>query len=457
MDDFMTIVIKLIFVVLLVAMNGFFVAAEFAVVKIRGSRLETLINEGNNRAVYAKKLTDHLDVSLSVTQLGITLASLGLGWLGEPTVSKILEPVFVYAGVSGTLATTISFAISFGLITALHIVCGELIPKNLAIQKVEAVTLGIAMPMLLFQNIMYPFVWLLNHVANFTAEKLGIPVETESEETAHTEEEIRILMEESHKKGYIDKTELDFVDNVFDFSDRNVREIMIPRTDMICLYTEDTFDENIRVAVDEHMTRYPVCREDKDDIIGFLHIKDLIAYLHKHRRPRLRQLVRKALYVPETMKISMLLKMMQKERSQLAIVVDEYGGTAGMVTIEDIIEEIVGEIQDEFDQERPLAEKRGDCLYSIDAKMLLEEVGDILETDIEADNIDTIGGWLYNNVQSPPAIGMKANQDGRDFFVEEMDNLRITRVLVKLPKPLEHDHEEIVDMTEEKAELEDKQ
>ena len=260
MDDITTIIIKLILVVLLVLMNGFFVAAEFAVVKIRSSRLETMINEGNNRAVYAKKLTDHLDVSLSVTQLGITLASLGLGWLGEPTVSHVLEPVFVYFGLSGALATTISFAIAFGLITAMHIICGELIPKNLAIQKAEAVTLNIAVPMLLFQKVMYPFVWFLNHVANYTAEKLGIPVETESENPAHTEEEIRILMEESHKKGYIDKTELDFVDNVFDFADRNVREIMIPRTDMVCLYTEDSFDENIQVAVSEHMTRYPVCR-----------------------------------------------------------------------------------------------------------------------------------------------------------------------------------------------------
>lgn len=454
MEDITTVIIKLILVLFLVFMNGFFVAAEFAVVKVRNSRLETLVNEGNSRAGYAKQLTDHLDVSLSVTQLGITLASLGLGWLGEPTVSHILEPVFEYVGLSGALATTVSFAIAFGIITAMHIICGELIPKNLAIQKAESVTLNIAIPMLMFQKVMYPFVWFLNHVANYTAAKMGIPVEGENEDTAHTEEEIRILMEESHKKGYIDKTELDFVDNVFDFSDRNVREIMIPRTDMVCLYTEDSFDENIQVAMSEHMTRYPVCREDKDDIIGFLHIKDLIGYLYKHRRPRLRQLVRKALIVPETMKISMLLKMMQRERSQLAIVVDEYGGTAGMVTIEDIIEEIVGEIQDEFDQERPAVEKREDLVYSIDAKLLLEEVCDILEMDIEADNIDTIGGWLYNNVQSPPGVGMKASWNGRDFFVEEMDNLRITRILVKLPKPLEEEHEEIRDMSGKPKEVE---
>lgn len=452
MDDIATIVVKLILVVLLVFLNGFFVAAEFAIVKIRSSRLETLINEGNSQAIYAKKLVDHMDVSLSVTQLGITLASLGLGWLGEPTVSHIMEPVFAWTGMDATLATTISFVVAFSFITAMHIICGELIPKNLSIQKVESVMLSVAVPLLMFQKLMYPSVWLLNHIANYTAERMGIPIEGENDNTAHTEDEIRILMEESHKHGYIDKTELDFVDNVFDFADRNVREIMIPRTDMVCLYTEDSFDDNIQVAVSEHMTRYPVCREDKDDIIGFLHIKDLMGYLYKRRRPRLRQLVRKALVVPETMKVSMLLKMMQKERSQLAIVVDEYGGTAGMVTIEDIIEEIVGEIQDEFDQERPLVEKRNDCLYSVDAKLLLEEISDILEMEIEADNIDTIGGWLYNNVQSPPNIGMKASWQGTDFFVEEMDNLRITRILVKLPGPLQEEHEEIVDMTGVKLE-----
>ena len=197
------------------------------------------------------------------------------------------------------------------------------------------------------------------------------------------------------------------------------------------------------MAMEEHLTRYPVCGEDKDDIVGFLHIKDLMQSLYKRRRPILRKLLRRTLVVPETMKISMLLKMMQKQRSQLAIVVDEYGGTAGMVTIEDVIEEIVGEIQDEFDQERPSIEKRSDLIYSIDAMLLLEEVSDIFEMEIEADNIDTIGGWLYNNVQSPPMIGMKASCDCVDFFVEEIDNLRITRILLQLKKPLVEDHPEI--------------
>lgn len=441
--DITEIVFKLVLILLLVALNGFFVAAEFAIVKMRLSRLDAMINSGIRHAAYAKTLVEHVDVSLSVTQLGITLASLGLGWLGEPTVSKILMPAFEVIGIGGTLATTLSFVISFAIITAMQIIIGELIPKNVAIQKVERVMLAVSLPLLFFQRIMYPSVWVLNKVAVWVAGIFGIDISGNSAEVAHTEDEIRRLMEESHRQGYIDKTELDFVDNVFDFADRNVREIMIPRTDMICLYLEDSFEENIQVAMEERLTRYPVCGEDKDDIVGFLHIKDLMQSLYKRRRPLLRKLIRHSLVVPETMKISTLLKMMQRDRSQLAIVVDEYGGTAGMVTIEDVIEEIVGEIQDEFDQERPAVERRSELIYSIDAMLLLEEVSDIFEMEIEADNIDTIGGWLYNNIQSPPQIGMKGSCDSVDFFVEEMDNLRITRILVQLQKPLQEEHPEI--------------
>jgi len=440
--DFWTALFKLAIILFLVFMNGFFVAAEFAVVKIRSSRLETMIQEGNKQAKYAKKLTDHLDASLSVTQLGITLASLGLGWIGEPAVADMLHPVIEFLGLSPEVGHSISFVIAFSFITALHIVLGELTPKSLAIQKAESVVLGIAFPMLLFQRVMYPAVWVLNHVANWVLKKLGFEV-TNEDDAAHTEAEIRILMEESHKQGYIDKTELTFVDNVFDFSDRHVREIMIPRTDMICLYLEDSFAENVDKALQERLTRYPMCIDDKDNIIGFLHIKDLLRSLYAGKQPDLRTLVRQAPVVPETMPISNLLKLLQKRRSQLAIVVDEYGGTAGMVTIEDIIEEIVGEIQDEFDEERPMVEKRGEATYSVDAKLLLGELNDILEMNFDVENVDTIGGWLYAQVEIPPQIGQKTTFAGDEFFVEEVDNVRITRVLIKLHHVLEEEHDEI--------------
>lgn len=411
-------------------MNGFFVAAEFAIVKIRVTRLDVLIQKGNKRAKYAKMLTDHMDASLSVTQLGITLASLGLGWIGEPAVSEVIEPLLKSWNIDPSLNHTISLIVGFSIITSLHIVLGELAPKSMAIQKVEPVALGIALPMMVFHRLMYPAVWFLNHVANWVIKRLGFEPAAD-EEAAHTEDEIRILMEESHKHGYIDKTELKFVDNVFNFSDRNVREIMIPRTDMVCLYLEDSSDENIKLALQEHLTRYPICREDKDNIVGFLHIKDLLRSLYVGKKPDLLSFIRSVPFVPETMPISNLLHTMQLHRVQLAIVVDEYGGTAGMVTIEDIIEEIVGEIQDEFDEERPFIEKKGECLYSVDGRMLLSELKNILGIKITADNVDTVGGWLANKVDTPPQVGQKTTFEMNAFFVEEIENVRIMRVLIK--------------------------
>lgn len=448
LEDPFLLSLKILVVFLLVFGNAFFVAAEFSIVKMRSSRLDVLIAEGNRRASYAKKLADRLDVALSVTQLGITIVSLGLGWLGEPVVASLLHPAFSWFGVPESAVETVSFAIAFFLITSLHIVGGELIPKNVAIRKVESVALTVALPLLVFQRIMYPFVWLLNHVANWAEERMGFSVVTKEEDVAHTEEEIRVLMEESHRQGFIDKTELEFVDNVFDFADLSVREIMIPRTDMVCLDLEDSLEESIETAMEERLTRYPICDGGKDNVIGFLHIKDFLQTLYKKEEPDLRKLARHALVVPEAMAVSRLLQTMQQERSQLAIVVDEYGGTAGMVTIEDVIEEIVGDIQDEFDTDRPLVEKKGACLYSVDAKMLLEELEDILEVAIDEEEIDSVGGWLSAHVDNPPRIGQKAAFGDAQFFVEETEGVRITRVLCRLGREPQKEHDEIVDLTQ---------
>ena len=448
LEDPFLLSLKILVVVLLVFGNAFFVAAEFSIVKMRSSRLDVLIAAGNRRASYAKTLADRLDVALSVTQLGITIVSLGLGWLGEPVVASLLHPAFSWFGVPESAVETVSFAIAFFLITSLHIVGGELIPKNVAIRKVEGVALTVALPLLVFQRIMYPFVWLLNHVANWTELHLGLGVVTKQEDVAHTEEEIRVLMEESHRQGLIDKTELEFVDNVFDFADLSVREIMIPRTDMVCLDLEDSLEESIEMAMEERLTRYPICDGGKDNIIGFLHIKDFLQTLYKKEAPDLRKLARHALVVPEAMAVSRLLQTMQQERSQLAIVVDEYGGTAGMVTIEDVIEEIVGDIQDEFDTDRPLVEKKGACLYSVDAKMLLEELEDILEVAIDEEEIDSVGGWLSAHVDNPPRIGQKATFGDAQFFVEETEGVRVTRVLCHLGREPQKEHDEIVDLTQ---------
>ncbi len=439
--DIVPIILQFLLVAFLISMNGFFVAAEFCCVKMRSSRLETLIQEGNKRAKYAKQLTDELDESLSVTQLGITLASLGLGWVGEPFVSELILPITRSAGLNDTLGHTIALALAFTIITSLHIILGELTPKSMAISNTEKILLNIALPMLIFWKIFYPFVWLLNTTANFVSHHLGLAPTGEGE-IAHNPEEIRLLMEESHKQGLVDDTEVDFVDNVFDFTELSVREIMVPRTDMVCIYLDKPYEENLKVIIEEQMTRYPICKEDKDHIIGFLHVKDLMNTIVSGKKVSLRHLARKVFVVPESMDVSVLLKTMQKNRSQLAIVVDEYGGTAGMVTIEDIIEEIVGEIQDEFDEERPTAEKRSDNIYSIDAKMLLEDLEDELGIKIEDDDVDTIGGWLYDQLGGEPQVGQQSSYDGNIFSVEEVDGVRIIRVLVQLARK---SSEEIVD------------
>ena len=429
--DYLGILFNIIALIFLVALNGFFVAAEFAIVKIRSSRIDMLIQEGNKRAVHARKIIEHLDAYLSVTQLGITLASLGLGWFGEPAVAYMLGPVFKALGVPAQLEHTLAFIIGFSVITALHIVLGELVPKSLAIQKTENVVLWISWPLLIFNKLMYPAVWLLNNIANHILKAIGVEPATEAEE-AHNEEEIRILMEESHKHGYIDKTELTYLDNVFSFSERVTADIMVPRTDMVCMYLDKSFEENMKIALNERMTRYPICNDDKDHIIGFLHIKDILRALNDGQKPDLRTLARPAIAVPDSLPISTLLHTLQKQHSQLAIIIDEYGGTAGMVTIEDILEEIVGDIQDEFDEERKEIEQLDTHTYSVDGKVLLEDINNRIKININDDRFDTIGGWLYSKLEFSPAIGKSFTYENHIFTIEEMNKMRILRIKISL-------------------------
>ncbi len=416
----------------LVLLNGFFVAAEFAMVKIRGSRIDFLIQEGNKKATFARKITDNLDAYLSATQLGITLASLGLGWVGEPAVAKLLQPLFIAMGFSDVMIHTASFIIAFSIITILHIVLGELAPKSLAIRKPEEVTFLVAMPMIFFHKLMYPFIWLLNGLANNLLRLFGIPPVSDHE-SAHTEEEIRILMKESHESGLIDKNELTLFDNIFEFAGTYSREIMIPRTEMVCLYSELTFEENKKIAIEEKHTRYPVAKPDKDNIVGFVHIKDL---LMNNDLTDLDSIIRPITAVPESMQISSLLKLMQKKRTQMALLIDEFGGTAGLVTVEDILEEIVGEIQDEFDEERPSIEIINDETYSVDGLLLIDEFNDFMNLDIESENHDTIGGWVYSQFESTPKKNQKiSHEDQFEFIIDEMDHMRISRIIVRKLQP----------------------
>lgn len=415
-------------VVLLVLLNGFFVATEFAVVKVRESRIAQLVAEGDKRAVYVDKVLHNLDAYLSACQLGITLASLGLGWLGEPAVARLLHPVFRYFGFNETLVSSISVIIGFCVITFLHIVMGELAPKSLAIQKTEMIVLTVAKPIMWFHKVMYPFIALLNRSASAFLGLFHISMEPHQE--AHTEEEIRILVNESHKSGLIDNTEMMLVDNIFDFSETMAREIMVPRTDMVVLNIRDPFEENVTLVQNGRYTRYPVVDGDKDHVVGSLHIKDMLTGLLEGEKRDLVALMRPVLTVPETISISRLLTMLQKQRGQMAIIIDEYGGTAGLVTLEDIVEEIVGDIQDEFDDERPEVERRDDIL-SLDGRMLLEEASDYLDIDLESSEVDTLAGWIYMQLDHPPRVGDMIREANYQFIVGEVDHYRITRVIVK--------------------------
>ena len=436
------ILFNLVAIVVLIAMNAFFVASEFSIVKIRASRLETLIKDGVKEAESAKKVTEHLDAYLSVTQLGITIASLGLGWIGEPTIIRILEPVFKLFTLPKNMEHTIAFVLGFSIITAQHIVLGELVPKSLSIQKTEQIVLFVSGPLLWFDKLFYPAVWFMNHVANWVLSLFGVESASEQEE-AHNEEEIRLLMEESHKQGYIDKSELTYLDNVFEFSDRRAGEIMVPRTDMVCLYLEDDFEESLKVALKEKMTRYPVCDEDKDHVVGVIHVIDMLQAVKNGGKVDLRKLMRAPLIVPESMDISKLLRMMQKRRAQMAILADEYGGTAGILTLEDILEEIVGEIQDEFDDERNEIVELGEKTYSVDGKVLLEQINDLFELTIDTEDVDTIGGWVSAKVEYPPRIGKQVETEGAIFTIEEMDKVRVTRVHIEVLYVPESVHEDI--------------
>lgn len=421
------IVLYALLVIFLVLLNGFFVAAEFALVKVRSSRLTQLAGEGNAKARYALKVNDKLDAYLSATQLGITLASLGLGWVGEPAVSHlVIMPLLHSLGVTdGNVIETVSFIVAFAIITFLHIVLGELAPKSLAIQKSESVSLWLSWPLMAFHRLFLPAIWLLNGAANRLLRWFGLQPATEGE-LAHTEEELRILMNESARSGIIDKDEMTLFDNMFEFSDRLAREVMLPRTDMDCLFTDQSFHDNMAVVYKTKHTRYPVGVTDKDQIIGFVHIADLLT-ADPDEEQEIRKFLRPILNVPESMEISDVLKLMQKKHSQLAIVVDEYGGTAGMLTTELILEEIVGEIHDEFDTELPSIVVKGD-ITSVDGRMLIEEINDMFGIDLEDEDVDSIGGWLFTRLEGMPEKGMRAEQEGYVFEVAEAERLRVLRV-----------------------------
>jgi CBS domain containing-hemolysin-like protein len=410
-------------IAILIAFTAFFVATEFAIVKVRTSRIDQLILEGKKGALAAKQVVTHLDEYLSACQLGITVTALGLGWLGEPTVEKLLHPLFAYLELNESVTHILSFGFAFAIVTFIHVVVGELAPKTVAIQKAEQITLLFAKPIIWFYKITYPFIWVLNGSARLLVGVFGLKTASE-QELALSEEELRILLSESYKSGEINKNELKYVNNIFEFDERIAKEIMVPRTEMIILDINDSVETVREVIKREKYTRYPVVDGNKDNILGMINIKEILtANITKDeflKDTALKQILKPVIRVIESIAIHDLLVKMQKERSHMAILLDEYGGTSGLVTVEDILEEIVGDIRDEFDTDE-IAEirKQNPDHYLFNAKVLVGEVNDTIGTTLAEDEIDTIGGWfLTQNFDAKE--GDSIEEDGYLFTVKEI-------------------------------------
>ncbi len=424
---------------ILIALTAFFVATEFAIVKVRSSRIDQLVAEGKKGALAAKKVTTHLDEYLSACQLGITVTALGLGWIGESTFAEILEPLFVKLSIGNAVSHLIAFVISFLLVTFLHVVVGELAPKTVAIQRAEVIALTFATPIIWFYRILYPFIWLLNGSARLLTSIFGLKPASEHE-LAHSEEELRILMSESYKSGEINKNELAYVNNIFEFDERIAKEIMVPRTEMVTISVDNTFDEIMNILEEENYTRYPLVNGDKDNVIGLINIREfLTATIQNKQEIQLEEYMKPIIRVIETVPIRELLIKMQKERTHMAILLDEYGGTSGIVTAEDILEEIVGDIRDEFDEDEISDIRRiNEDHYILNGKVLISEVNDLLGTHLSEDEVDTIGGWfLTNNFEAVEGdileeegyiFKIKNIEEHHIHFIEVMKNASVVEV-----------------------------
>ncbi|GBG06116.1 membrane protein [Paenibacillus agaridevorans] len=423
--------LNLFMIALLIFLTAFFVATEFAIVKVRGSRIDQLVLEGRKNALAVQKVTSNLDAYLSACQLGITITALGLGFLGEPTVEKILLPLFENVHLSEAMSHALSIGIAFVIITFIHVVVGELAPKSWAIQKAEFITFLTAKPIIFFYRLMFPFIWLLNGSANALVRAFGLRPMKEHEE-AHTEEEIQIILNESYQSGMINNTEYGYVSRIFAFDELLAKEIMVPRTDMICLYTNNTLAENFEIIRKEQYTRFPVALESKDNIVGMINTKQLFLSYQENKEFDIKNLIHPVLSVSEVTPVKMLLKRMQQERVHIAILVDEYGGTSGLITIEDILEEIVGEIRDEFDgDERKEIEQLADNCYLLDGKVLLDELETIAGKHFDEEDVDTIGGWLYSKLQDPKP-GKEYTHENMKFIIRETSKNRIRKIEMQI-------------------------
>jgi CBS domain containing-hemolysin-like protein len=432
--------LKILFTLLLVLINGFFVAAEFALVKVRSSQIDLRAQEGNKLAKLTQSMLHNLEAYLSATQLGITLASLGLGWIGESVVAEVILAVIHKFGlvVSPERVHSIALVVSFATITVLHIVIGEQAPKVLAIQKPEATTIFITAPLRFFYIITFPAIWLLNKLSNGLLGLFGVKAMHGAD--VHTADELRILLDQSKESGEIQDSEHELIENVFQFNDRMVKQIMVPRTKLAALDVNAPEDKLLEKIFSEGYSRLPVYEGSIDNIVGVLNVKDLLPIVRRGEPLELARIMRPAYFVPETKKINRLLRQFQRKHIVMAVVSDEFGGVSGIVTIEDIMEELVGEIQDEYDNEVPVVEKISESEYRVNTSTPIPDANEYLPYPLpEGDDYETVGGLLnvlYGNI---PEVGDVAVLEPYEFRVLSRAGRVVEMVQLRVLAPLVSD------------------
>lgn len=420
--------------IFLVLLNGFFVAAEFAIVRVRGSQIEIQAKAGSRMAKVARGIMHNLDGYLAATQLGITIASLGLGWAGEEVVTTLMLNLFKAFGVviTSELVINISHVVAFITITILHIVFGELAPKTLAIQRSVRTAMTVSYPLRFFFVVFRPAIWLLNTFANFILSLFGVNA-VHGDESHHSSEELQYLLEQGKESGALDSNEHELIKNVFDFNERVVKNIMVPRTKISGIDISATPDELLDCLITEGYSRMPVYDDTVDKIVGIIHAKDILHLIARKTDFELKDIIRKPYFIPETKKINDLMAELQLKRIQIAIVLDEFGGTAGMVTLEDIVEELVGEIQDEYDEEIPIVDKVNDREFIVSAVASIYDVNEELPHDLPEDgDFDTVSGWVSEIFGKIPEVGEQHEANGYNVTVLKKSDQNVESVKLEL-------------------------
>jgi CBS domain containing-hemolysin-like protein len=426
--------LRILGALLLVALNGLFVAAEFSLVKVRATQVDRLVQDGRPGAGLVQVAQEKLDAYLAVCQLGITISSLGLGALGEPAIAVLIEPLLEPFGISGGLLHTVAFIIAFSIISFLHVVFGELAPKTVAIQSPEGTSLFVAPFMRFFYYLLMPGTIVFNGTANAFTRMLGYRPASESDET-HSEAEIRTLVTQSRQHGMLDMDEEEMIESIFELNDKAAREIMVPRPDVVSLPASAGLEHLLSVAAAGNYTRYPIFEEEEPDrIIGAIHVKDLLRLIQEEgleSEATARDLMREVLIVPENRLIDDILEDFQEQEIQMAVVIDEWGSFEGLFTVEDIVEEIVGEIRDEFDEEEPSVREREDGSFAVDGRIPIQVVNNALDAGFKSEDFETIGGLVLGELGRPPEVGDEVRANGHVIQVEEIDGPRVAQVVVR--------------------------